>query len=186
MLAKVPVTLYTQWYPKQHYPVAKMPRNFHWPLEAHWMSTNNATITTQSQKAHHSHYASGPKHIQTLQMLEVHPVPHSRHVGILHFYYSKQRPDNRATLLLSSHSSFIKNSWAPWWSVVFASTCTKCLVQNVGHPGVLHLISMIQVPFCSSCVALQYEPWTKCFHWAVPELHTVKNWCKNFISVHKS
>ena len=40
----------------------------------------------------------------------------------------------------------------------------KCLVQNVGHLGSLELIPMIQPQFCSSCVALQYEPKTKFFH----------------------
>ena len=34
---------------------------------------------------------------------------------------------------------------------------------------------MIQVPFNSSCVALQYETGTKFFHSAIPELHAVKN-----------
>ena len=35
--------------------------------------------------------------------------------------------------------------------------------------------SMIQVPFNSSCVVLQYKTGTKFFHRAVPKLHTVKN-----------
>ena len=34
---------------------------------------------------------------------------------------------------------------------------------------------MIQAPFDSSCVALQYETGTKFFHRAVPELHDIKN-----------
>ena len=34
---------------------------------------------------------------------------------------------------------------------------------------------MIQVPFNSSCVALQYETGTKFFHRAVLELHDIKN-----------
>ena len=46
----------------------------------------------------------------------------------------------------------------------------KYLAQKVGHLGSLGLISMIQLPFCSSCVALQYEPEMKFFHWVVPEL----------------
>ena len=33
---------------------------------------------------------------------------------------------------------------------------------------------MIQAPFNSSCVALQYETGTKFFHRAVPELHGIK------------
>ena len=36
-------------------------------------------------------------------------------------------------------------------------------------------IPMIQPPFCSSCVALQYETGTKVFHRAVPELCNIKN-----------
>ena len=34
---------------------------------------------------------------------------------------------------------------------------------------------MIQAPFNSSCVALQYKTGTKVFHQAVPKLHAVKN-----------
>ena len=34
---------------------------------------------------------------------------------------------------------------------------------------------MIQVPFSSSCAALQYETGMKVFHRAVPKLHAVKN-----------
>ena len=34
---------------------------------------------------------------------------------------------------------------------------------------------MIQAPFNSSCVALQYKTGTKFFHRAVPELHGIKN-----------
>ena len=34
---------------------------------------------------------------------------------------------------------------------------------------------MIQVPFNSSCAALQYETGMKFFHRAVPKLHAVKN-----------
>ena len=37
----------------------------------------------------------------------------------------------------------------------------KHLAQKVGHLGSLGWISMIQVPFNSSCVALQYETGTK-------------------------
>ena len=51
----------------------------------------------------------------------------------------------------------------------------KCLAQKVGHLGSLGWIPMIQVPFNSSCVALQYETGTKFFHQAVPELHGIKN-----------
>ena len=50
----------------------------------------------------------------------------------------------------------------------------KCLAQKVGHLDLLGPIPMIQPPFCSSCVALQYEPGMKFFHRMVPVLHAVK------------
>ena len=56
----------------------------------------------------------------------------------------------------------------------------KCLAQKVGNLGSLGPIPMIQPPFNSTCVALQYEPGTKFFHRAVPELHGHK---KSEISV---
>ena len=40
----------------------------------------------------------------------------------------------------------------------------KCLAQKVVHFGSLGSISMIQVPFNSSCAALQYETGTKFSH----------------------
>ena len=51
----------------------------------------------------------------------------------------------------------------------------KCLAQKVVRFGSLGWIPMFQVPFHSSCVALQYETGMKFFHQAVPELHAVKN-----------
>ena len=50
----------------------------------------------------------------------------------------------------------------------------KYLAQKVGNFGSLGPIPMIQPPFYSPCVALQYEPGTKFFHRAVPELHVLK------------
>ena len=50
----------------------------------------------------------------------------------------------------------------------------KCLAPKVGHLGSLGPIPIIQPLFCSSCVALQYEPGMNFFHRVVPELHTVK------------
>ena len=52
----------------------------------------------------------------------------------------------------------------------------KCFVQKVGHLGLLHPIPMIQAPLDSSCIALQYEPGTKFFYQAVPEIHASKNY----------
>ena len=50
----------------------------------------------------------------------------------------------------------------------------KCLAQKMGNLGSLGPIPMIQPPFNSTSVALQYEPGTKFFHRAVPELHALK------------
>ena len=47
-------------------------------------------------------------------------------------------------------------------------------VPRVDNVGSLEPIPMIQQPFNSSCVALQYEPGTKFFYSAVPELHAVQ------------
>ena len=51
----------------------------------------------------------------------------------------------------------------------------KCLAQKVVRFGSPGWIPMIQAPFNSSCVALQYKTGTKFFHRAVPELHGIKN-----------
>ena len=60
----------------------------------------------------------------------------------------------------------------------------KCLTQKVAHFGSPGWIPMIQVPFSSSCVALQYEPRTKFFYQAIPELHAVEYCAKiEFLSV---
>ena len=56
----------------------------------------------------------------------------------------------------------------------------KCLAQRVGH---LHVgsLPMIQPPFCSSCVAPQYESGTEFFYQVVPELHAANFRKKNSI-----
>ena len=43
----------------------------------------------------------------------------------------------------------------------FRKCLQKCLTQKVARFGSLGLIPMIQPPFNSSCVALQYEPGAK-------------------------
>ena len=58
--------------------------------------------------------------------------------------------------------------------MLFASAHKKCLAQKVRHLGLLRPIPMIQPPFCSYCVALQYEPGMKFFHQVVPELCDIK------------
>ena len=45
--------------------------------------------------------------------------------------------------------------------------------QEVARFGSLGWIPMIQVPFNSSCTALQYETGMKFFHRAIPKLHAV-------------
>ena len=62
----------------------------------------------------------------------------------------------------------------------------KCLAQKVGNFGSLRPIPMIQQPFCSSYVALQYEPGIKFFYRAVPKSHASKNSAKIFISTYDS
>ena len=52
----------------------------------------------------------------------------------------------------------------------------KCLAQTVVRFGSLGPIPTIQVPLDSSWAALQFEPGTKFFHRAVPELRVVKNY----------
>ena len=89
-----------------------------------------------------------------------------------------QRPEDRATLLLSAHSSPItrRHSRAPRQALLcmlLVSAHKKRLTQEVGHLGSLGWIPVIQVPFNSACVALQYETGTKFFHRAVPELHGI-------------
>ena len=51
----------------------------------------------------------------------------------------------------------------------------KCLAQKVARFGSLRWIPMIQVPFNSSCTALQYETGMKFLHRVVPKLHAAKN-----------
>ena len=66
--------------------------------------------------------------------------------------------------------------------MLLASASKKCLAQKVGHLGSLGWIPMIQVPFNSSCVALQCETGTKFFHRAVPKIHAIENSTKIVIS----
>ena len=63
----------------------------------------------------------------------------------------------------------------PLLCMLLSSAHKKCLAQKVARFGSLGWIPMIQVPFNSSCVALQYKTGTKFFHRAVPKVHAVKN-----------
>ena len=49
-----------------------------------------------------------------------------------------------------------------------------CLAQKVDNLRSLGPIPMIKLPFNSYCIALQYEPGTKLFHQAAPELQSHK------------
>ena len=69
---------------------------------------------------------------------------------------------------------------------VHAIHLKKCLAQKVGNLGSLGLIPMIQLPFNSTCVALQYEPGTKFFYQAVPELHALEYSAKKSFSIRDS
>ena len=53
------------------------------------------------------------------------------------------------------------------------SSYEKVPRAKVGNLGFLGPISMIEPPFNSTCVALQYKPGTKFFHRVVPELRTL-------------
>ena len=77
-----------------------------------------------------------------------------------------QRPEDRATLLLSAWSNLIiqKYSWALLQALLcmlLASAHKRHLAQQVVRFGSPGSIPMIQAPFNSSCVALQYKTGTK-------------------------
>ena len=121
----------------------------------HWLDGNSC-------------YASGPKHVQALQIQEVHPVAHSTACNFYLFSYlfylghlsllGLQRPEDKATLLLSARSSSItrRHPWAPGkcFCACYLLALTKVPRAKVGHLGSPGWIPMIQAPFNSSCVAL--------------------------------
>ena len=51
----------------------------------------------------------------------------------------------------------------------------KCLAHKVVPFGLCGPIPMIQLPLASTLVALQYEPGTKFFHRAAPEIRSIQN-----------
>ena len=89
------------------------------------------------------------------------------------FYFPSFKPHSLETSMSSVVNVFVH---------AICKRSKKCLVQKVARFGSLGPIPMIQPPFNSSCVALQYEPGTKFFHRVVPELHAGKNCTKNYIS----
>ena len=128
--------------------------------------------------------------VQLLQIHEVHPGPNSNACNFLPFLsiffipvlsrpsFTSRTPNKGQKieqLFYFLPSPITRRcSWAPQWTflcMLFASTHKKCLAQKVGHLGYWfpwfnhHSIAR---------VALQYEPGTRFFHWAVPELHAAK------------
>ena len=99
------------------------------------------------------------------------------HLSLLGLQTKTRRQSNSSTF--SSFKSHNPETFMSSAAIAFVhAVCKrsqKCLAQKVVRFGSLGWIPMIQVPFNSSCVALQYETGTKFFHRAVPELHGIKN-----------
>ena len=122
-----------------------------------------------------SHYASGPKHLQALQIKEVHPGPHSNaacnflicfsylsylgHPSLLYRTTDKDKKIKQFLFSFSCSSSITwRRSWDLRWMVLcmlFTSTCKNCLTKGEILICLLGSIPMIQPSFYSSCVALQ-------------------------------
>ena len=99
------------------------------------------------------------------------------HLSLLRLQTKTRRQSNSSTF--SSFKSYNPETFISSAVIAFVHAICKrsqkCLAQKVVCFGSLGWIPMIQVPFNSSCVALQYETGTKFIHWAVPKLHAVKN-----------
>ena len=108
------------------------------------------------------------------------------HLSLLGLQTKTRRQSNSSTLcsFKSYNPETFMSSTASASVHAICKRSQKCLTQKVGHlhVGSLGWIPMIQVPFNSSCVALQYETGTKFFHRAIPELHAIKNGTKTVIS----
>ena len=81
-----------------------------------------------------------------------------------------RRKSNSSFLSFKPH--YLEMSMCSAVNVFVHAICkhsNKCLAQKVARFGSLGLIPMIQPPFNSSCVVLQYEHGTKFFHeWVWP------------------
>ena len=149
---------------------------------------------------HNLHSAVVKPAVQLLQIQEVHPVAHSSacnfcrffiyfsylfylsHLSLLGHQTKTRRQSNSSTFC--SFKSYNPETFMSSAATAFVhATLKKCLAQKVAHFGSLGWIPMIQVPFHSSCVALQYKTGTKFFHRAVPKLYAVKN-SINFLLFH--
>ena len=106
------------------------------------------------------------------------------HLSLLGLQTKTRRQKNSSTLcLFKSHNpETFMSSTASTFVHAICKRSQKYLAQKVGHLGSLGWIPMIQVPFNSTCIALQYDTGTKFFHRAIPELHAIKNSTKIVIS----
>ena len=113
-----------------------------------------------------------------LQIQEVHPVAYSKcmqflpfliyfsylfylcHLSLLGLQTKTRRQSNSSTSTFSSFKSHNPEIFMSSAAIAFVhAVCKhsqKCLMQKVIRYGTLGWIPMIQVPFNSSCVALQY------------------------------
>ena len=94
-------------------------------------------------------------------------------------FQTKIRRKRNSSTFLSFKPHCLETSMSSAVNVFVHAICKcskKYLAQKVARFGSLGSIPMIQSPFNSSCVALQYEPGT--IHPAVPELHAGKNYAK--------
>ena len=103
------------------------------------------------------------------------------HLSLLGLQTKTKRQSNSSTFCSFKfhHPEIFMNSAA---SVFVDATCKrsqKCLAQKVGHLG-----SPGWFKHHSIALVLLYKTGTKFFHWAVPELHTVKNSTKIVISLY--
>ena len=99
------------------------------------------------------------------------------HLSLLGLQIKIRRQSNSSTFcLFKSHNpeTFMSSAAIAFVHAV-CKRSQKCLAQKVVCFGSLGWIPMIQVPFNSSCVALQYKTGTKFFNGAVPELYGIKN-----------
>ena len=107
--------------------------------------------------------------VHLLQIQEVHPVPHSIACNFCHFHLfffipvpsrsscTSKTPEDKATLLLSSHSSPLnhRHPWGPRWIFfvhAIRKRLKKCLVQNMVRFCSPRWIPMIQAPLSCSTI----------------------------------
>ena len=157
-------------------------------LNAFDLGTDEAR--NQPPKSFKEDFAAVKPAVQLLQIQEVHPVAHSSacnfcrffiyfsylfylgHLSLLGHQTKTRRQSNSSTFC--SFKSCNPETFMSSAVTTFVHATLK-RSQKVARFGSLGWIPMIQVPFHSSCVALQYETRTKFFRRAVPKLYAVKN-----------